>query len=52
MQRSAELKERQLNEKIQQINDQLAQEKEARDMWVEGYEKETKSHSVTSAELL
>lgn len=34
------------------MQDQIVTEKETRDMWVERYDKESKTHSATSAELL
>jgi len=52
VERQFELSRKQLGEKIQQMQDQIVTEKETRDMWVERYDKESKTHSATSAELL
>lgn len=43
---------KQLNEKIGNLNEILAGEKETREMWIERYEKEQKEHATTSAQLM
>ena len=40
IERQYELTKKQLNEKVQNLNDVLASEKETREMWIERYEKE------------
>ena len=47
-----EMTKKQLNEKIQGLNDVVQGEKEMRDMWIERYEKESKERSVIESELL
>ena len=52
LERQYELTKKQLNEKITNLNEVIAAEKETRDMWVERYEKEQKEHTATNAALL
>jgi len=40
LERQFDLQKKQLNEKIASMNDQITNEKEARDMWIERFEKE------------
>jgi hypothetical protein len=52
VERQFELTKKQLNEKIQNLNEIISGEKETRDMWIERYEKEHREHVVASAQLL
>ena len=49
IERQFELTKKQLNEKIQNLNEIIAGEKETRDMWIERYDKEHKEHTVANA---
>lgn len=40
LERQFDLQKKQLNEKIASMNDQITNEKETRDMWIERFEKE------------
>ncbi len=52
LERQFEITKKQLSEKIQNLNEVLASEKETREMWIERYEKEQKEHTSTNAGLL
>lgn len=52
IERQYELTKKQLNEKVQNLNDVLSSEKETREMWIERYEKEQRDHTSTNAQLL
>ena len=52
VERTLELTKKQLNEKIVNLNEIIAGEKETREMWVERYEKEHKEQTIASAQLL
>lgn len=47
-----ELTKKQSADKIQSLNEVIANEKETRDMWIERFEKENKDHAKTQQELL
>lgn len=47
LERQFDLQKKQLNEKISSLNDQISNEKETRDMWIERFEKEQKDHAKT-----
>ena len=52
VERQFELAKKQLNERINNLNEVITGEKETRDMWIERYEKEQKEHTVTNSQLL
>ena len=52
VERQFDLAKKQLNERIQNLQDVITGEKETRDMWIERYEKEQKEHTATNANLL
>jgi len=52
LERQFELQKKQLNDKILSMQDQINNEKETRDMWIERFEKEQKDHGRTQGELL
>lgn len=52
IERQFELTKKQLNEKINNLNEIINGEKETREMWIERYEKEQKEHNITNAQLL
>ena len=52
VERQFELAKKQLNERINNLNEVITGEKETRDMWIERYEKEQKDHTATNAQLL
>ena len=41
-----------MNDKIKDLEELVATEKDARTVWIDNYEKEQKSHVKTNAELL
>jgi hypothetical protein len=47
-----EIQRKQLLEKIVQQDEQIAAEKDTREIWINRYEKEQKAHIVTHTELL
>jgi hypothetical protein len=47
IQRQFDLAKKQLQDKIQSLNEAVASEKQTRDMWIERFEKEQKEHSKT-----
>lgn len=49
VERQYDLTKKQLNEKIQNLNDVLGTEKETREQWIERYEKEQRDHTATNA---
>ena len=52
IERQFEITKKQLNEKVQSLQDVLASEKETREQWIERFEKEQKEHTSTNAKLL
>ena len=52
VERQFDLAKKQLNERIQNLQDVITGDKETRDMWIERYEKEQKEHTATNANLL
>ena len=52
IERQFELTKKQLNEKINNLNEIINGEKETREMWIERYEKEQRDHAITSASLV
>lgn len=52
MERQFELTKKQLNERVNNLNEIINGERETRDMWIERYEKEHKDHTIASAQLL
>lgn len=44
------MSKKQLNEKIQNLNDIIEGEKQTRDMWIGRYEKEQQEHATTNAQ--
>ena len=52
IERQFEITKKQLQEKIQSLQDVLASEKETREQWIERFEKEQKEHTATNAKLL
>jgi chromosome segregation ATPase len=52
IERQFELTKKQLNEKVNNLNEIISNEKETRDQWIERYEKEQKDHTIASAQLL
>jgi chromosome segregation ATPase len=52
VERQFDLAKKQLNERINNLQEVITGEKETRDMWIERYEKEQKEHTATNAQLL
>ena len=50
--KSSDLLKKQSAEKVASLNEMLTAEKEARDNWIERYEKEQQAHTATQGELL
>jgi hypothetical protein len=49
IERQFELTKKQLNEKINNLNEIINGETETREMWIDRFEKEQKEHNVSSA---
>lgn len=52
VERAFDMAKKQLNEKIQSLNEVISGEKETRDMWIERYEKESRERTATESQLL
>lgn len=50
--KQSEIQRKQLLDKIQNLNELVSAEKDTREMWINRYEKEQKSHISTNTELL
>lgn len=49
VERAFEMAKKQLNEKINSLNEVIVGEKETRDMWIERYEKESRERTATES---
>ena len=52
VEKAFELSKTQLNDRIKSLNEVIANEKETRELWIQRYEDEQKSHTTTNSSLL